>query len=435
MVYAHIIHHKRLFFCLGIILAGILSFFLIYQIPLIHDHPIRSDGIGYYLYLPATFIYHDISLQRIATTEFSGSIPDWTGALVYPQTQQYLIKYPMGEAILLTPFFLIAYILTFITHMKMDGFSFFFQYATAISGLLYTTVGVAILWNILQKHFKERTILLVLCGIVFGTNLFHYATYDAIFSHTYSFFLFCAFLFLIIKIYTKPSMRYVLLTGVVTGLIIITRPTNILFLIFGCLYGVTSIETLIKRFHFWINHTKEGFLIMLPALAIVVIQMAYWKLITGHYIVYAYTETFNFLKPEILYVLFSVNKGLFFWSPILVTIIPGLFFLKKKAPQFFVPTCIYIPLNLYIIASWNNGWCGGSFGSRFFVDSLPVFAISLCALYDGIKNPVWKHILTGFIFLCIMLSIFLMIQYWIGTIPFDEVTWGTFGTLIQKILN
>ena len=27
--------------------------------------PIRSDGLGYYLYLPATFIFHDLGLPNL----------------------------------------------------------------------------------------------------------------------------------------------------------------------------------------------------------------------------------------------------------------------------------------------------------------------------------------------------------------------------------
>ena len=42
-----------------------------------------------------------------------------------------------------------------------------------------------------MRWFARDTIVVTLLAITFGTNLFHYATYNAVFSHSFSFFL-CA---------------------------------------------------------------------------------------------------------------------------------------------------------------------------------------------------------------------------------------------------
>lgn len=243
------------------------------------------------------------------------------------------------------PFFILACFASFITNAKIDGFSFLFQYAAAISGLFYATAGLAILWKVLQKYFKQNTILLVLFGLLFGTNLFHYATYDSIFSHAYSFFLFCTFLCLVVEhVYCESSLRHLMATGAVAGLIIVTRPSNGFWLLFGVFYGVTSIHELIERLHFWKSHVKECLFILMPFLGIIALQVLYWKIVAGTLVVYSYQdESFNFLKPEIVNVLFSVRKGLFFWSPILLTIFPGLFYVRKKSPEFFVPILLFFP--------------------------------------------------------------------------------------------
>jgi hypothetical protein len=89
--------------------------------------------------------------------------------------------------------------------------------------------------------------------------------------------------------------------------------------------------------------------------AVLSIQLIYWKAVTGEFIVYSYQgESFHFRKPEILNVLFSVRKGLFFWSPILLTVFPGLYFLRQRCPDFFMAILCYLPLNLYVISSWYN---------------------------------------------------------------------------------
>ena len=417
---------KRLLFSLAVFFAGILSIVAVYSLRL-NGPPIRSDGMGYYLYLPAVFIHHDIRLQSLAVEHFNGKIPAWTGTKLFAGTHNYLIKYPIGEAVLMTPFFLLACLVSHVMNARIDGFSYPFQIAAALSGLVYAVAGLAILWGILQRRFKQNTILLVLFGLVFGTNFFHYASYDSIFSHAYSFFLFCAFLYLVEQVYSRSLSRDFLAAGAVAGLIIVTRPTNALWLLFGVLYGVTSIKELFERFQFLKSHIKECLLGMMPLSGVIALQLLYWKAISGTFFIDSYRyEHFNFLKLEVVNVLFSARKGLFFWSPILLTIFPGLFYVKKKAPEFFVPILLFFPLNLYVISSWHCWWYGGAFGARAFVESLPVFAICLASFYEGIRTLAGKRILLFYILFCAALSTWLMLKYWTGVIPFDGVTWGSF---------
>ena len=40
----------------------------------------------------------------------------------------------------------------------------------------------------------------------------------------------------------------------------------------------------------------------------------------------------------------------------------GFFLMKKYKPAYVLPTLVFMPLNVYIIASWQNWAYGGSFG-------------------------------------------------------------------------
>ncbi len=389
--------------------------------------PIRSDGLGYYLYLPAAFIHHDITLATTLNEQFAGQIPEGSGVHKWRRTGKYLIKYPLGEALLLSPFFFLAWLVALVIHAPVDGFSPPFQYATALAGLTYGVLGLAILGRLLSRRFCQKTALLVQLGILLGTPLFHFATYDAIFSHIYSFFLFCGFLDLTEKLYTRSAspLRY-LAVGGVAGLILVTRPTNGLWLLFALLYGVTSLASAVERVRFWWRRPAGLLLILLPLLGVVALQLGYYRAIVGSFWVYSYRgETFHFNQPEIFNVLFSVRKGLFFWSPLLLTIFPGLLALKKKAPEFFLPAVIFFPLNVYLIASWHCWWYGGSFGHRAFVESLPLFALALAAWWTT-QKATGRRWLTVYIVACSLLSTWLMVQYWTGVIPFDGTTWEQF---------
>jgi hypothetical protein len=48
--------------------------------------PIRSDGYSYYVYLPSVFLYHDLSLERLANDSYGGIYPDFTGIRRWPST-------------------------------------------------------------------------------------------------------------------------------------------------------------------------------------------------------------------------------------------------------------------------------------------------------------------------------------------------------------
>src|ERR1700741_363778 len=72
---------------------------------------ISWDVSGYYMYLPATFIYHDLEhcnfkdsiLKKYTPT------PDFQQAFLH-SSRNYVMKYPVGQAILLSPFFFGAHV-------------------------------------------------------------------------------------------------------------------------------------------------------------------------------------------------------------------------------------------------------------------------------------------------------------------------------------
>jgi hypothetical protein len=424
---------NRSSFSLLLLVIGLLCIRAVYVYGF-NGPAIRSDGVGYYLYLPATLVYHDLSLHSIAVSHFDGHIPDWTGANLIGGTQGYLIKYPAGEAILMLPFFLLACISAYLVGLPVDGFSFPFQVAGALSGLCYAVAGIYILWGVLARRFQVATVQLALVGIVFGTSLFHYATYDSIFSHAYSFFLVSVLLCLIDRLYVVSRLGDFLLAGATAGMIVIVRPTNALWLLFALAYGISSVDSLIARLTFMRTHAAKYIYGTLAFLAVVSVQLAYWKLTTGNYVVYAYQgESFNFLAPEVVNVLFSVRKGLFFWAPLALLSLLGVPALHRLAPEYFLPVLIYFPLNVYVISSWYCWWYGGSFGSRPFVEASPIFALALCALYEGAASQKAKKLVFFATIACAGWTTWLMKKYWLSIIPFDGVTLDFFVDRVLKL--
>jgi hypothetical protein len=193
------------------------------------------------------------------------------------------------------------------------------------------------------------------------------------------------------------------------------------------IYGVDSLPAMKGRLAFWKSRLPDLLLALLVFAGVVSLQLCYWKLVTGHLVVFSYQgESFNFASPQIINVLFSVRKGLFFWAPLLLTVVPGLWYVRKRAPEYLLPMLIFLPLNVYVISSWHSWFYGGSFGHRAFIESLPLFAICFCALYEGVGTSAGRRSLVGVTVLCVLLSSWLMLKYWTGVIPFDETTWDYF---------
>ena len=125
--------------------------------------------------------------------------------------------------------------------------------------------------------------------------------------------------------------------------------------------------------------------------------------------------------------LFSVQKGLFFWSPLLLLACAGLAWLlavRTSARAFVAGGMVFLVLNTYLIASWWDWQFGGSFGHRGFTDSLPVFAIGLAGLLHLVGAPdddgSDRRVLAS---VAVALSVFQMLQYWDGVLPFSDTTW------------
>jgi hypothetical protein len=391
------------------------------------DTPIRSDGFSYYVYLPSWFLYHDTTLSAVARDCCGGVYPAYTAIIRWPSTRRWVNAHPIGVAIMQAPPFAIAHALTRWTNLSPDGFTMYYQHAVGLSGLFWIVAGLAVLARVLRRHFSDAVTAFTLVTILLGTNLYHYATFDSAYSHGYSFFLFAALLELTEQWHSAPSTRKSILLGVVAGLIILTRHTNALALIIFPLYGVESPGSARTRVTLLRRHWAPVAIAAITVFAVVAPQLAMYYQATGRVFVSSYGDLgFNFTSPRILDVLFSVEKGLFFWSPLLLLGCAGFVRLgrsNESARVFLLPAVVFLLCDTYVIASWWDWQFGGSFGHRGFTDVLPLFAIGIAAFFAeidrrGIRTPVLV-----FVTLAIALNLFQMLQYWNHVLPFSDTTW------------
>ena len=387
--------------------------------------PIRSDGYSYYVYLPSWFLYHDTTLQSVADDCCGGTFPAFTSIVRWPETGRWVDPHPIGVAILMTPFFTAAHVLTRWSNLPPDGFSLYYQHGAGLAGLSMFVAGLLFLRALLSRYFSDGVVLATLTTIALGTNAFHYGTYDSTFSHAFSFCLIAALLDVTDRWWKRPAWLTTLWLSVVAALIFLTRHPNVLFL---------SVVPLWNPAGLW-NRRRSLSVIAAVTVACVTPQLILYKQATHRWWVSVYGQLghFDFRSPHICEVLFGVQKGLFFWSPVLLFAAAGAFVDHPLARRLRGAALLAFTLDTYLIASWSDWQFGGSFGHRGFTDGLPLAAVFLAVFFDWVarrRRAVWP--MAASMTALVALSCAQMVQYWIGVLPIANTTWPQYRDLFLR---
>lgn len=392
------------------------------------DGVIEWDIKSYYAYLPAVFIYHDLSLG------FTDDDPEKFKGLVWPLTSptgDRIIKVSMGMSVLYTPFFLAAHLVAQFTPWEADGYSRPYRFALTFSALFYIWLGLIYLTRVLRRYFADKVVALTLLAVVPGTNLLYYSTFEAPMSHAFSFALIAVFMWQTIRFYEAPSLERIAMAGALAGLITLIRPTNILVLLIFFLWDIRSVEQFKNRVLFFVHHF--GWVILMAGIFVLVWvpQFIYWKSLTGTFFFFSYgaqSERFFFAEPQIFNILFSYKKGWLVYTPIMVLAFAGMIWMRRKLPGMMLPLLAFQLINIYILSSWWSWWFGGGFGLRAFIDSYALMAIPMACLMEyAFDGPRWrKAVLISLTVALIMLNLFQTWQYTKGMIHWENMNRKTY---------
>jgi len=402
--------------------------------------PLRSDAGGYYAYLPSYLLRHDPWFERIGPLlrrhgyAATDEPPAWTGLQPVAGTGRRLDQYTIGEAVLLLPFFALAHAVACAAGVAPDGFTWPYQFAVSLAGLAYALLGLYLTQRLLARWFSARVVAATLCCLCFGTNLFHYATYDSALSHAFSFCAVTALLAVIPRWYQNPSWRTSASLGAVCAAVALIRPTNAVAFVAVPLFRIAGVSDLGARRRWLLAHRPAVALAAATALLVFSPQLLIWHGATGSWLVNPHLGAgFEFLSPRVFKVLFSVRKGLFFWSPLLLLAVAGLWPMRRLAREWLAPTVAALALGTWVIASWHAWAYGGSFGHRGFVDLYAFFALGLASLFATLRSVRARWTVGAVAAVLIALSIFQMVQYWKGIIPFDNTTWELYRRVFLRL--
>lgn len=377
--------------------------------------PIGWDIYGYYLYLPATFIYNDLGLEN----------NDWitkTREKYKPSTSFYqvtqgeenkkIIVYNIGYSFIYAPGFLIANALAPSLGHEKDGFSKPYQISLILTAFIFSLIGIFMFRKISLRFFSDKITALLMIFILVGSNYFFQSIYDGIMPHNLLFTINCFIIWYTIKWNENPTLKNILLLSFFIGFATICRPTELLWLLLPLLWKVTTIKELLEKVKKLIANYIHLILALIVVIGIIFIQLFYYKYTSGNYfVVNLHSEGFSFLHPYIFEFLFSYKKGWLLYTPIMIFGLVGFYFTFRLNKPIVLALFSYLVIYIYVASSWECWWYAASFGQRPMVETYAMMLFPMGYFLVGIQ-PHKKSIQFLVYIILIALLLLNLFQTW-----------------------
>jgi hypothetical protein len=360
---------------------------------------IRSDAKGYYGYLQAIFLRHDLGHE-----EFDPTYVKFT-----PEGRT-LNKYFCGTSLLMAPWFAVGHFFALQDpEAPRDGTSAYEQKAISTGGWVFLFLGLLALRSLLLgMGIRDGVVAWSMATVSMGTPLLQYAAMQPGWSHVYSFALVSLFLLAVHRLGERHSTRWLLAAAASLAMVVLIRPVNAMVVLAIPLVIGNGVRPALARLF-----QRSGSLVIAVLLFCVIVglQPLLWFLQTGHWVAYGYQgEGFHWTRPEVLKVLVGFRRGLFLWTPVLLLSVVGTLHLWRTDRWRSVWSVVYWVVSTYIISAWWIWYYGGGFGSRVFIDHYPILLIPMALLLQQVSKRWWA-LGRGFMVLCIALNLAQLWQY------------------------
>ena len=415
-------------------LAGtFILLFLVYAAvftPYVQQEPhIRSDGVSYHIWTHAiksgdfSFLRYETLLNPTHSCNGYHTIPyvgpNSSGGL---KLKCFLI-HPFGVALIRLPL-----MIWFVDPDNQSGFSRAEHQISQLSAIIALLLIIIVATKILRHHkISCENIQLPIITVVFGAALYHYATYANSMIHIYTALGTMLFsLVTFVKYSKRDSLGYLFLLAALSLLFISVRLLNVFIVLFF--------------WAFWIH--QQGVKKSLPRILVsgfgvsgaIIVQLTYNYYVTSGLTISSYgNEGFIWGRPMFWSVLFSYQKGLVVYYPILaVTLLIG--FVCKKTR---ILTLFYLGLILLyalIYGYWYIWDLGPAFGHRGFVGLAPLSIIILAFAFNEFKISV-RIVFQVLCMFSALITVQLMSGYWQGTLPVYKASSGHSPDLWPHLLG
>jgi hypothetical protein len=376
----------------------LLFLLFLLSLPLLNPW-IRGDGVGYYAFLRAPLIQHDLNFERDylqANTGFRERRVDENGQLkqIFRTSTGHLDNhFSVGPAILWAPFFLLAHAGVLLARaagstVPADGFSAPYRIAVAFATAAYGFLGLLISFRMARKYAQERWAVLATIAIWWASSLPAYMYFNPSWSHAHSVFVVALFLSYWHRTSSPRTLRQWLLLGVIAGLMLNVYFVNATLLI---VLVVEAVRDYAAAFRAAPSRGQAlGPLLLVHLIFAMTVLLCLLPTFLSRYFIYGNAlesgyvplREWSWRSPFFLGVLFSSNHGLFSWTPILLLSVAGLFLFCRREPL-VGRAFLAAALAFYLVIACYPDWDGiSSYGNRFFISLTMLFTLGLSTALD-----------------------------------------------------
>jgi hypothetical protein len=373
--------------------------------------PIRSDGYGYHAWTYA-ILKGDLNF---------GGLKNETYAFHETRPGYWWNVYPPGVALIRLPV-----IAPLVGRGDRFGTPTIAEHVACVILSALALVGTAALlyYTCRAAGVSPLAANVAVLAIVFGTGLFHYATYDCSYSHCWTALGLTALLALAARSLHRGGPISPAALFLLAAWLMLVRNTNVFALgVMGGSYlllaprqlGV-SVQTAFRNTAWLAAGTLVG----------IGIQLALNSFAHGRFTVSSYEgELFYWDRPMQWSVLTSLPEhGLVVYYPVAVLLAVVPFTMRRLWPA-AIAFVLLLGAYTTLYGYWNMWNLGASFGHRGFVDVLPLGAPLFALALD--RLPKWpRRAVIAATVVCIYVTVNLMAGYWRATLPFHQITADTY---------
>lgn len=311
---------------------------------------VEGDGVGYNAYLHSIWVDHDLNFRDEYAAARRAGVPT-DHRLIDVPTKTGLVAnfFPVGTAVLATPFYLVALI------FRPSGapqYGLPFTAAITLPSLLAGLLALALCWRLTRSAVAVAA--LALC-----TPYLFYLLYEPSYSHMFSALLVSIFVTVWYRTRERRSIGVWLALGLLGGLMALVRFQD------GLLLLITLLD---------VRRARWRLLLVLPGAFLVFSpQLVIDHAVFGSWLPQRPRGQALTLPVHALQVLFSSWNGLFVWHPLTVIAVAGMLMVRDRSLRV---ACLFgFLLETGIDGAAPDWWGGLAFGARRFLDLSPFFAI------------------------------------------------------------
>ena len=379
-----------------LVLAAI--FFL--SLPAVTVRIYATDEIQYFSYLRSLWFDHDVSFEneyRYFVETGPGAAPGFseTNLELTTETGKRINFGTIGSALLWAPFYAVAdlYVITaraMGSTMPRDGYTYPYVAAVAYGSAVYG-FGALVLSFLATMRLLEVSPQRAVAGTVIvwiGTPLLFYMYLAPVFAHATSAFSVALFVLVWLTVRPRWSLGGVVTLGAMGALMVMVREQDATYLVGPAIdfawQALRSSRPMIARV------ISAGVVAVLAFGVVFVPQaLAYLSLNGRVGPSQLVTRKIYWYSPHFFQILASPEHGFFFWTPLAILALVGLFIAIWKMWQIPASKPLALALKamllcqIYLLGGLDSWTSAGAFGQRRFVGATIFLIIGTTALLDA----------------------------------------------------